>query len=118
MVRKKMGANRVHQRVDCDVDFEGPAAEWTAAVLPPNDAIEDDPNEIDEDSSSTSVTELTVDSSEIPPRLKKSQWNAKIHTQQKSPKLCSKRRRIWKGDKAYRLRAWRLWIKLQGRGCS
>ena len=74
---EKMGANRVHQRVDCDVDFEGPAAEWTAAVLPLMAAIEDDPNEIDEDSSSTSVTELTVDSSEIPTKTEKSQWNAK-----------------------------------------
>ncbi|MEI5527073.1 sulfite reductase flavoprotein subunit alpha [Streptomyces brasiliscabiei] len=30
---EQLGATRVHDRVDCDVDFEEPAAEWTAAVL-------------------------------------------------------------------------------------
>ena len=74
---EKMGANRVHQRVDCDVDFEGPAAEWTAAVIPLMVAIEDDPDAMDEDSSSTSATEVTVASMEIPTKTEKSQWNAK-----------------------------------------
>ena len=74
---EKMGANRVHQRVDCDVDFEGPAAEWTAAVIPLMVAIEDDPDAMDEDSSSTSSTEVTAASSEIPTKTEKSQWNAK-----------------------------------------
>ncbi|MEE2626024.1 MAG: sulfite reductase flavoprotein subunit alpha [Candidatus Thermoplasmatota archaeon] len=74
---EKMGANRVHQRVDCDVDFEGPAAEWTAAVIPLMVAIEDDPDAMDEDSSSTSATEVTVASTEIPTKTEKSQWNAK-----------------------------------------
>ena len=74
---EKMGANRVHQRVDCDVDFEGPAAEWTAAVIPLMVAIEDDPDAMDEDSSSTSATEVTATSSEIPTKTEKSQWNAK-----------------------------------------
>lgn len=74
---EKMGANRVHQRVDCDVDFEGPAAEWTAAVIPLMVAIEDDPDATDEDSSSTSATEVTAVSSEIPTKTEKSQWNAK-----------------------------------------
>ena len=74
---EKMGANRVHQRVDCDVDFEGPAAEWTAAVIPLMVAIEDDPDAMDEDSSSTSATEVTAVSSEIPTKTEKSQWNAK-----------------------------------------
>ena len=74
---EKMGANRVHQRVDCDVDFEGPAAEWTAAVIPLMVAIEDDPDAMDEDSSSTSATEVTAASSEIPTKTEKSQWNAK-----------------------------------------
>ena len=74
---EKMGANRVHQRVDCDVDFEGPAAEWTRAVIPLMVAIEDDPDAMDEDSSSTSATEVTAASSEIPTKTEKSQWNAK-----------------------------------------
>ena len=74
---EKMGANRVHQRVDCDVDFEGPAAEWTAAVIPLMVAIEDDPDAIDEDSSSTSATEVTAASLEISTKTEKSQWNAK-----------------------------------------
>ena len=74
---EKMGANRVHQRVDCDVDFEVPAAEWTAAVIPLMVAIEDDPDAMDEDSSSTSATEVTVASTEIPTKTEKSQWNAK-----------------------------------------
>ncbi|OIH94629.1 sulfite reductase subunit alpha [Curtobacterium sp. MCBA15_001] len=30
---EQLGATRVHDRVDCDVDFEDPAAMWTAAVL-------------------------------------------------------------------------------------
>ncbi|MDN3021419.1 sulfite reductase flavoprotein subunit alpha [Streptomyces sp. S.PB5] len=30
---EQLGAARVHDRVDCDVDFEEPAAEWTTTVL-------------------------------------------------------------------------------------
>ncbi|MFI5549096.1 sulfite reductase flavoprotein subunit alpha [Streptomyces sp. NPDC051738] len=30
---EQLGATRVHERVDCDVDFEEPAAAWTSAVL-------------------------------------------------------------------------------------
>ncbi|GLF92881.1 sulfite reductase subunit alpha [Streptomyces yaizuensis] len=30
---EQLGAVRLHDRVDCDVDFEEPAAAWTAAVL-------------------------------------------------------------------------------------
>lgn len=30
---EQLGAGRVHERVDCDVDFEEPAAAWTGAVL-------------------------------------------------------------------------------------
>ncbi|QFR02806.1 sulfite reductase flavoprotein subunit alpha [Streptomyces phaeolivaceus] len=30
---EQLGATRVHDRVDCDVDYEEPATEWTAAVL-------------------------------------------------------------------------------------
>ncbi|MEV0170338.1 sulfite reductase flavoprotein subunit alpha [Streptomyces sp. NPDC050803] len=30
---EQLGASRLHERVDCDVDFEEPAAQWTAAVL-------------------------------------------------------------------------------------
>ncbi|MER5199290.1 sulfite reductase subunit alpha [Streptomyces sp. NPDC002755] len=30
---EQLGATRLHDRVDCDVDFEEPAGEWTAAVL-------------------------------------------------------------------------------------
>lgn len=30
---EQLGATRLHERVDCDVDFEEPAAEWTTAVL-------------------------------------------------------------------------------------
>ena len=74
---EKMGANRVHQRVDCDVDFEGPAAGMDRAVIPLMVAIEDDPDAMDEDSSSTSATEVTATSSEIPTKTEKSQWNAK-----------------------------------------
>ncbi|MGE0238480.1 MAG: assimilatory sulfite reductase (NADPH) flavoprotein subunit [Parvibaculaceae bacterium] len=29
----ELGASRLHERVDCDVDYDGPSAEWTAAVL-------------------------------------------------------------------------------------
>ena len=73
-----MGANRVHQRVDCDVDYEGPAAEWTAAVLPLMAAIEDDPIEEDNDSSSTTVTSISEASDvEVSKKSEKSQWTAK-----------------------------------------
>ncbi|MEU5887431.1 sulfite reductase flavoprotein subunit alpha [Streptomyces sp. NPDC047461] len=30
---EQLGATRLHERVDCDVDFEEPAGQWTAAVL-------------------------------------------------------------------------------------
>lgn len=30
---EQLGATRIHDRVDCDVDFEDPAALWSAAVL-------------------------------------------------------------------------------------
>ncbi|MEV2193048.1 sulfite reductase flavoprotein subunit alpha [Streptomyces phaeochromogenes] len=30
---EQLGAGRLHERVDCDVDFEEPAAEWTTTVL-------------------------------------------------------------------------------------
>lgn len=30
---EQLGATRLHERVDCDVDFEEPAARWTTAVL-------------------------------------------------------------------------------------
>lgn len=30
---EQLGAGRLHERVDCDVDFEEPATEWTTAVL-------------------------------------------------------------------------------------
>ncbi|MEV6506702.1 sulfite reductase flavoprotein subunit alpha [Streptomyces sp. NPDC051642] len=30
---EQLGAARLHERVDCDVDFEEPAAEWTTTVL-------------------------------------------------------------------------------------
>ncbi|MGN9762015.1 diflavin oxidoreductase [Streptomyces sp. SD31] len=30
---EQLGATRLHERVDCDVDFEEPAAQWTTAVL-------------------------------------------------------------------------------------
>ena len=30
---EQLGATRLHERVDCDVDFEEPAMEWTTAVL-------------------------------------------------------------------------------------
>ncbi|DAC25999.1 MAG TPA: sulfite reductase flavoprotein subunit alpha [Candidatus Poseidoniales archaeon] len=35
------GANRVHERVDCDVDYEEPAEAWMATVIPKMAAIED-----------------------------------------------------------------------------
>ena len=35
------GANRVHERVDCDVDYEEPAEAWMAMVIPKMAAIED-----------------------------------------------------------------------------
>ncbi|WP_043667714.1 diflavin oxidoreductase [Streptomyces xylophagus] len=30
---EQLGAGRLHERLDCDVDFEEPAAEWTTTVL-------------------------------------------------------------------------------------
>ncbi|KKD09134.1 diflavin oxidoreductase [Streptomyces sp. WM6386] len=30
---EQLGATRLHERVDCDVDFEEPAGQWTTAVL-------------------------------------------------------------------------------------
>ena len=29
----ELGANRIHDRVDCDVDFDGPAKHWSSAVF-------------------------------------------------------------------------------------
>ena len=32
-ILEKMGGNRIHDRVDCDVDYDVPAATWTSEVL-------------------------------------------------------------------------------------
>tara|TARA_B100000579_G_C22811114_1_gene845289 strand:- start:39 stop:1856 length:1818 start_codon:yes stop_codon:yes gene_type:complete len=42
------GAKRIHERVDCDVDYETPAQEWTNAVLEIMSQIEDPPQTEDD----------------------------------------------------------------------
>ena len=36
-----LGATRVAPRVDCDVDYDAPAAEWTMEALPALAAVDD-----------------------------------------------------------------------------
>ena len=75
---ESMGATRVHQRVDCDVDYEGPAAEWTAAVLPLMAAIEDDVT-TDEAEVTNAAESIEIEPAEevVSAKPEKSQWSAK-----------------------------------------
>lgn len=76
------GATRIHDRVDCDVDYEEPAQLWSDAVLKKMSIVEEIQN-----SSTLTENEETTDSTiqetelieELPTKEKptKSQWNAK-----------------------------------------
>lgn len=59
---EQLGAGRLHERVDCDVDFEEPAAEWTAAVLERLVA-------------ETGATDPTGDTETAPTPTPRSPWN-------------------------------------------
>ncbi|MAU29703.1 MAG: sulfite reductase subunit alpha [Euryarchaeota archaeon] len=75
---EKMGASRVHQRVDCDVDYEQPAAEWIAAVIPKMADIEDDVSEIEDNSSESVAPEANIEPpKQAAAKKDKSQWSAK-----------------------------------------
>ena len=74
---EKVGANRVHPRVDCDVDYEQPAEEWTALVIPKMAEIEDDIVEIEENSSIPVEVTIEERSEVAPPKKEKSGWTAK-----------------------------------------
>ena len=71
------GAIRVHERVDCDVDFEEPAGLWMAAVIPKMAAIED--VLVETTPPEENQQEIVVVNPEAPPLKKseKSQWSAK-----------------------------------------
>ncbi len=71
------GAIRVHDRVDCDVDYEEPAGLWMAAVIPKMAAIED--VLVETTLPEENQQEVVVVNSEVPPPEKssKSQWSAK-----------------------------------------
>ncbi|MGJ8655775.1 MAG: diflavin oxidoreductase [Akkermansiaceae bacterium] len=45
---EELGAKRVHDRVDCDVDFEDPAAEWIQGLLPKWSGVEVESSEEDD----------------------------------------------------------------------
>ena len=75
---ESMGATRVHQRVDCDVDYETPAAEWTATVLPLMAAIEDDATSGDAElPNAVQLTEIEAPEEVASEKPEKSQWSAK-----------------------------------------
>tara|TARA_B110000014_G_scaffold263126_1_gene258918 strand:- start:1574 stop:3379 length:1806 start_codon:yes stop_codon:yes gene_type:complete len=74
---EKMGANRVHQRVDCDVDFDQPAAEWIAAVIPKMAEIDDDLVEIEDNSSLPVEIEVEEKVESVIVKKEKSGWSAK-----------------------------------------
>tara|TARA_B100000900_G_scaffold415942_1_gene448020 strand:- start:1012 stop:2856 length:1845 start_codon:yes stop_codon:yes gene_type:complete len=76
------GATRIHDRVDCDVDFEEPAQTWSEAVLLKMAQLEDrnipiETEAIDE----TTVIEEEVQKEVVAPVVKeksgKSEWSAK-----------------------------------------
>ena len=116
---EKMGANRVHQRVDCDVDFEGPGRGM--------DRCSHSTNGRNRRRSRCNGRRLLFNfrnrgysgfignpnqDREVTMERKESILN------ENHPELCIKRRRIRKRDKTHRLRTWGLWFKLQSRGCS
>lgn len=75
---ESMGATRVHQRVDCDVDYETPAAEWTATVLPLMAAIEDDATSGEAElPNAVQLTEIEAPEEVASEKPEKSQWSAK-----------------------------------------
>ena len=75
---ESMGATRVHQRVDCDVDYETPAAEWTATVLPLMAAIEDDATSGEAElPNAIQLTEIEAPEEVTSEKPEKSQWSAK-----------------------------------------
>ena len=74
---EKMGASRIHQRVDCDVDYEQPASEWIAAVIPKMAEIEDDISEVEDNSSEPVALEVNIETPKVATKKDKSQWSAK-----------------------------------------
>lgn len=59
---EQLGAARLHERVDCDVDFEDPAAEWTTAVL-------------DRLAAETGATGTNTEANKAPAAPTRSPWN-------------------------------------------
>ena len=57
----ELGANRIYERTDCDVDFEEPAANWISAVIP----------HMAEGASTAAIVEIAA------PAAEKSQYNRK-----------------------------------------
>ena len=74
---EKMGASRIHPRVDCDVDYEQPASEWIAAVIPKMAEIEDDISEVEDNSSEPVALEVNIETPKVATKKDKSQWSAK-----------------------------------------
>ncbi|MBT3641164.1 MAG: sulfite reductase flavoprotein subunit alpha [Euryarchaeota archaeon] len=72
------GAKRIHERVDCDVDYEEKAQAWSEAVLRKMSEVEDDLNVIETDNK----PEIIIQEANLLPIKekksdKKGQWSAK-----------------------------------------
>ncbi|MEW2572238.1 sulfite reductase subunit alpha [Streptomyces sp. NPDC047070] len=62
---EQLGATRLHDRVDCDVDFEEPAAAWTTAVL----------DRLTAETGTTTATAGTASAASAPAARTRSPWN-------------------------------------------
>ncbi|MFE7069682.1 sulfite reductase subunit alpha [Streptomyces sp. NPDC057620] len=62
---EQLGATRLHDRVDCDVDFEEPAAAWTTAVL----------DRLAAETGTTTATATTASAASAPAARTRSSWN-------------------------------------------
>ena len=73
------GATRVHDRVDCDVDYEEPAQTWSDAVLVKMAVIEDiiPPVVAEEIIEVDESTIVAIGNTTVKKEVNKSQWNAK-----------------------------------------